>query len=234
MELTRPQANLRKSDHGHWLQTEAFHFWKTLLVTADRLVRWWEDIHLRQIQHRMRHLCSPEPNLVHSRARWEMNRGVLRLSVQPPGTGADHETRNLPRVRAPHVNVETSSSERIETCIAAIREERRFPEYKVAELRPCRAIIRRIYARGRLGRGQSAFAVLGRECAADAKAAMDAALTFGMLGLACWRRLRRERQSSWRLKTFLPWAYPSSLARPGLRVASCLASDGITRWSGHS
>src|ERR1700716_3444657 len=130
------------------------------------------------------HLWSAERNTVRRVLDAEVKNGTLRLAVQRLGQLRPNKIeicRERDR-RTPSAKRAARSSYE---CKFRRTLERHFPEFTIARLTTGMDLEKSfgpIYTRGLLRRGRSAFAVLGVS-AREAQAAIDAALTFGVLWL---------------------------------------------------
>lgn len=159
------------------------------------------------------HLWSAERNIVRRVLDLEIRNEVLRIAVQPLG-----QTRPG-RLEICRERDRRTSSARRAARMAYQRLlhrvlERRFPEYKIAQFTTAVDLARSfgpIYTRGLLRRGQSSFAVLGVN-SQETQAAIDGALTFGILWLDLCRQNQSGKSTVEGLKLILP-ARTSALAR---------------------
>ncbi|HUJ94738.1 MAG TPA: hypothetical protein VLW84_05695 [Terriglobales bacterium] len=159
------------------------------------------------------HLWSAERNVVRRVLEAEVKNDVLKLAVQRLGQNKPTKLeicRERDR-RAPTAKRATRLA--YQRTLQRIFE-RRFCEYKIADLRTSVDLEHSfgpIYSRGLLLRGRSAFAVLGVN-AQETQTSIDAALTFGVVWLDACRQAQAEKSVVEGLKLFLP-AGTSALVR---------------------
>jgi hypothetical protein len=159
------------------------------------------------------HLWSSERNVVRRVLEVEIKNDVLRLAVQRLGQNKPtkleicrERDRRTPTARRAARLAYQRMLQRI--------LERRFPRYKIAELRSSIDLQHSFgpnYCRGLLQQGRSGFAMLGVN-AQEAQASIDAALTFGILWLDTCRQAQADKLAVEGLKLFLP-AESSALTR---------------------
>jgi hypothetical protein len=151
------------------------------------------------------HLWSAERNIVRRVLDLETKNDTLRLQVQRMGQGKpskleicrERDRRTPTAKRTARLSYQRNLRRVL---------ERQFPGYKVQQLTTSVNLERSfgpIYARGLIRQGQSAFAVLGVN-AQETQAAIDAALTFGILWLEHCRRSQVGKCLVEGLKLFLP------------------------------
>jgi hypothetical protein len=159
------------------------------------------------------HLWSSERNVVRRVLEVEIKNDVLRLAVQRLGQNKptkleicrERDRRTPTAKRAARLAYQRMLQRTL---------ERRFPRYKIAELRSSVDLERSfgpIYCRGLLQQGRSGFAVLGVN-AEETQASIDAALTFAILWLDMCREAHAGKLVVEGLKLFLP-ARTSELSR---------------------
>ena len=159
------------------------------------------------------HLWSAERNVVRRVLEVEIKNDVLRLAVQRLGQNKPTKLE-ICRERDRRTPTAKRAARFAYQSMLQRTLERRFPRYKIAELRSSVDLERSfgpIYCRGLLQQGRSGFAVLGVN-AEETQASIDAALTFGILWLDVCREAQAGKFVVEGLKLFLP-AGTSELTR---------------------
>jgi len=153
----------------------------------------------------LRHLWSPERNVVRRVLDLERKGDALRITVQKIGQARptkleicrERDRRTATSKRAARLGYQRVLERAL---------KRHFPDFTMAQLTTSIDLEKSfgpIYARGFVKRGQSAFAVLGvnRE---ELQASIDAALTFGILWLDVCRQTHAGKLVFEGLKLFIP------------------------------
>ena len=151
------------------------------------------------------HLWSPERNSVRRVLEAEIVTGKLRLSVMQFGRS---QAQKLEICRDPDAR---SSSDRKAGRAAYLRDlqkllRRNFPRHLIENFTSAMDLNHSfgpVYTRGLLGRGNTAYAVLGVN-AQESQSSIDAALTFGLIWLDVCREREAPRRVLKGLKLFVP------------------------------